>query len=190
MPRFSAAVVSASAFLVFCVWSVLFGFRSDRTPSETIPAWSPYQCVLPAGTCLSDLFETQLVRGHLVAAGLSETELEPSRLMQAVRQLDRGALKESVCARLRGSVGDVWVYSARLSLRARLLHWQTICGHPDGMALLGRHNGWPVWEMREITSSSAQPLFFTFADGMLFASMGSGPDGVFDLLDQFDGLIP
>ena len=181
----------AVALSFFCVWSVFFGFRSEVAPRETIPAWSMYQRELPSGASLLEKLDTPLVRGQLIAAGLNESDLARGRLRQAVQWLDKGAVKDSVCARLRagGAQSDVWVYSARLTLPARLMHWQVVWNRPEGVALLGRHNGWPVWKLAERDPGKSDPLFFAFADGMLFASTGACPDGVFDLLDQYDGLI-
>lgn len=189
MKRKGRAVVGAAALVFFCVWSLYFGFRSERAPDTTIPKWSMYQRELPAGTSLQTALMAPLVRGQLVAAGI--TGLEQSQLMALVRQLDQGVVQESVCARLRGGSGqeDVWVYSARLSLAARLLHWQMVWARPPGVSLLGRHNGWPIWQLTEDPAAN-QLVYFAFADGMLVASMGLSPVGVFDLLDQYDGLIP
>lgn len=179
------------ALSLFCVWLVYFGFRSEVSPGATIPAWNSYQHPLPERPSLIKELETPLVRGQLTASGQSDLVLPHSRFMQAVHLLDNGAVKDSVCARLRigGTQGDVWAYAARLSLSARLLHWQIMFKCPDGVRLLGRHNGWPVWKLEE-EHADASPVYFAFADGMLFASTGLSPVGVFDLLDQYDGLIP
>lgn len=192
MQQSGVAAAWAVALLVFSVWAVLGGFRAEVTPHEAIPAWSLYRQELPPGIALQEKLKTPLVRGQLVASGLNESALEQSRLMQAVQQLDRGAVRDSVCARLRagGTQGDVWVYAARLTPAARLMHWRMVCNRPEGFRLLGRHNGWPVWMLEEINGAESCPLFFAFADGMLLASMGARPNGVFDLLDQYDGLIP
>jgi hypothetical protein len=188
MQRNGAIASWAMALFLFCAWAVLFGLRMDVAPGDAIPAWHTYKHELTAGEPLADRLRSPMVCGQLVAAGLDESAFEQGSLRQAVRFLDSGAVESSVCARLRMSGGqsDMWVYSARLSPSARLLHWRVLLNRPACGSVIGRHNGWPVWQL---TDASAN-LFFSFADGMLFASLGGTPDGVFDLLDQYDGLIP
>lgn len=178
----------AVALFVFACWSIQLGFRSDMAPEATIPAWNTYMHPVERSDELSALLQSPLVRSQLIAAGMKESSFEGGRLLDAVRMLDDGAVEASVCARLRmaGGASDAWVYAARFKASARLMHWRVLLSRMDGVSVIGRHNGWPIWQLQEESTN----FFFAFADGMFFASMGKRPDGVTDVLDQFDGLIP
>ncbi len=192
MNKIGVTVSWAVALLLFCVWSIFFGFRADQDVKNSIPAWCSYKKTLNKDESMSEKLNEPLVRKHLIATGFDESMLDGSRFKKATKVLDERKSGDAIYGRLRaaGAMRDSWIFAVELSKSSSLMHWFTMFKKPDGATMLGRHNGWPIWKLVEENLESSMPIFFVVADGMFFATMEERPVALCELLDQNDGLIP